>query len=205
MLADEFHGPLVLPGATFTPYLTVAGSGNAIEFTSASKGWNLAGLKAALAIAGPEAASDLRRVPAEIDYASSHLGVLAHSEAFREGAEWLDDVLAGLVGNRALLAELLRTNLPEVSWTPPEATYLAWLDCSRLGVDRSVVSKDFAVATDIDGPAKLFYEKARVALNSGHIFGTGGARHVRLNFATSQHVLITALARMGEAASTVRS
>ena len=52
MLADEIHGPLVLPGATFTPYLTVPGSENAIAFTSASKGWNLAGLKAALAIAG---------------------------------------------------------------------------------------------------------------------------------------------------------
>jgi cystathionine beta-lyase len=203
VLADEIHGPLVLPGATFTPYLTVPGSDNAIAFTSASKGWNLAGLKAALAIAGPDAASALKSVPAEIDYAPSHLGVLSHSTAFREGAEWLDDLLAGLAANRTLLGELLQAQLPQVSWIPPEGTYLAWLDCSRLGIDRSAASTTFAVATDIDGPAKLFHDRARVALNSGHIFGTGGEGRVRLNFATSRAVLTTALTRMGQAAATL--
>jgi cystathionine beta-lyase len=205
VLSDEIHGPLVLPGATFTPFLTVSGSDNAIAFTSASKGWNLAGLKAALAIAGPDAASDLRGVPAEIDYAPSHLGVLSHAAAFRDGREWLDDLLAGLAANRTLLGELLRAHLPQVSWTPPEGTYLAWLDCSRLGVDRSATTTTFAVATDIDGPAKLFHDRARVALNSGHIFGTGGEGHVRLTFATSRAVLTTAVTRMGEAAATVQA
>ena len=199
VLADEIHGPLVLAGATFTPYLTVAGSDNAIVFTSASKGWNLAGLKAALAIAGPDAAADLRSVPAEIDYAPSHLGVLSHITAFEDGAEWLDDLLAGLDANRTLLGELLRAHLPQVSWIPPEGTYLAWLDCRRLNVERKTESTTFAVATDIDGPARLFRDKARVALNSGHIFGIGGDGHVRLNFATSSEILTTALRRMGEA------
>jgi len=205
VLSDEIHGPLVLPGATFTPYLTVPGSENAIVFTSASKGWNLAGLKAALAIAGPDAAADLRSVPAEIDYAPSHFGVLSHIAAFREGTAWLDELLAGLDANRTLLGELLRDHLPQVSWIPPEGTYLAWLDCTRIGVDRGAQSATFAVATDIDGPAKLFHDRARVALNSGHIFGTGGEGFVRLNFATSRGVLTTALTRMGEAAATFLS
>lgn len=205
VLADEIHGPLVLPGATFTPYLTVTGSGNAIAFTSASKGWNLAGLKAALAIAGLDAAADLRRVPAEVDYAPSHLGVISHAAAFRDGTDWLDDLLEGLDANRTLLGKLLREHLPQVSWLPPEGTYLAWLDCRRLGVGRSRTSTGFAVATDIDGPAKLFHDQARVALNSGHIFGAGGEGHVRLNFATSSLVLTTALTRMGEAAASVRA
>lgn len=205
VLADEIHGPLVLSGATFTPYLTVPGSANAIAFTSASKGWNLAGLKAALAISGPDAAADLRSVPAEIDYAPSHLGVLSHTTAFRDGTEWLDDVLAGLAANRTLLGKLLQAQLPQISWIPPEGTYLAWLDCTRLGVGRSATTTTFAVATDLDGPAKLFHDKARVALNSGHIFGTGGEGYVRLNFATSRAVLTTALTRMGEAAATVQA
>lgn len=201
VLSDEIHGPLVLPGATFTPYLTVPNSENAFVFTSASKGWNLAGLKAALVIAGREAAEDLRRVPAEIDYAPSHLGVLSHSAAFRDGGPWLDDLIAGLDANRSLLGTLLAEHLPQVNWTPPEGTYLAWLDCRSLGVERSTPQLNFGVATDIDGPAKLFFDRARVALNSGHIFGQGGAGFVRMNFATSQQVLTTALRRMGHAAS----
>lgn len=201
VLSDEIHGPLVLPGATFTPYLTVPNSENAFAFTSASKGWNLAGLKAALVIAGPEAAEDLRRVPAEIDYAPSHLGVLSHSAAFRNGGSWLDDLIAGLDANRSLLGKLLAEHLPQLNWTPPEGTYLAWLDCGALRVERSSPQQGFAVATDIDGPARLFFDRARVALNSGHIFGQGGAGFVRMNFATSQQVLTAALSRMGQAAS----
>ena len=76
---------------------------------------------------------------------------------------------------------------------------MARLPPTRVG--RSTTSTTFAVATDIDGPAKLFHDKAGVALNSGHIFGTGGEGHVRLNFATSPEVLTTALTRMGEAAA----
>ncbi|WP_220033916.1 hypothetical protein [Arthrobacter psychrolactophilus] len=158
--------------------------------------------EAALAIAGPEAATDLRSVPAEIDYAPSHLGVLSHIAAFRDSTEWLDDLIAGLAANRILLGELLRAHLPQVSWTPPEGTYLAWLDCSWLGVDRSTKTTAYAVAADIDGPAKLFHDRARVAPNSGHIFGTGGEGHVRLNFATSRVVFATTLTRRGEAAAT---
>jgi cystathionine beta-lyase len=200
VLSDEIHGPLVLAGADFTPYLTVSGAENAIAFTSASKGWNLAGLKAALVIADPKAAADLEAVPAEIDYAPSHLGVISHVAAFRHATGWLDDLLAGLDANRTLLGRLLDEHLPQVSWVAPEGTYLAWLDCSRLAAPRAERSAEFAVATDIDGPAKLFFDRARVALNSGHIFGTGGEGHVRLNFATSPEILTQALTRMGAAA-----
>jgi len=199
VLSDEIHGPLTLPGATFTPYLTVAGSVDAMAFTSASKGWNLAGVKAALVIAGPAAAGDLRRVPPEIDYAPSHLGVLAHASAFRDAAGWLDDLLVGLSANRGLLEDLLEEHLPTVKWTPPEGTYLGWLDCRALAVPQTERKNGFAVATDIDGPAKLFFDRAHVALNSGHIFGHGGAGHVRMNFATSQTILTDAVERMGDA------
>jgi cystathionine beta-lyase len=140
-------------------------------FTPASKGWNLAGLKAALAIAGPEAAADLRRVPAELDYAPSHLGVISHTAAFRYGTDWLDDLLTGLDSNRTLLGLLLKEHLPQLS-----------RNCRQLAIPRTTTaSTTFAVATDIDGPAKPFRDEASVALNSGHIFGSGGDGYVRLN------------------------
>ncbi|MFY1593255.1 MalY/PatB family protein [Micromonospora sp. WMMD737] len=199
VVSDEIHAPLVLPGAQFTPYLTVAGAENAFALLSASKAWNLAGLKAALAVAGPQAAADLRRMPEEVSHGPSHLGVVAHTVAFREGGPWLDLLLDGLDGNRALLATLLAKHLPSVPYHRPEGTYLAWLDCTGLGVDTEQPADDAGVVSDVAGPAKMFLDHARVALSSGHVFGTGGTGFVRLNFATSPAILTEAVTRMGDA------
>ena len=79
----------------------------------------------------------------------------------------------------------------------PEGTYLAWLDCSYLGAGAPAARDGLAVVSDLAGPAQLFLDEARVALSSGHVFGTGGAQHVRLNFATSPAILTEAVERMG--------
>lgn len=202
VVADEIHAPVVLPGARFTPYLSVPGAEDAFSLMSATKAWNLAGIKAALAVAGPAAAGDLRRMPEEVHHGASHLGVIAHTAAFRHGDEWLDALLTGLDANRDLLGRLLAEHLPEVGYTRPEGTYLAWLDCRSLGLapEPGAGEAGPAVVTDLAGPAKLFLDHARVALSSGHIFGTGGAGHVRLNLATSQAILTEAITRMGRAA-----
>ncbi|MDG9706473.1 aminotransferase class I/II-fold pyridoxal phosphate-dependent enzyme [Streptomyces sp. DH37] len=185
VVSDEIHAPLVLPGADHVPYPSVRGAGDAFALLSASKAWNLAGLKAALAVAGPEAAEDLARMPEEAGHGASHLGVIAHSAALREGGDWLDALLAGLDENRRLLADLLARRLPGVRHRPPQGTYLAWLDCRALGLG--------------DDPAAVFLERGRVALSSGPDFGTGGAGHVRLNLAASPEVLIEAVRRMAAA------
>lgn len=204
VVADEIHAPLVLQGAEFTPYLSVPGADNAFSLMSATKGWNLAGIKAALTIAGPEAGADLRRMPEEVHHGASHLGVIAHTAAFRHGDAWLDALLVGLDANRALLDQLVAEHLPGIGYTRPEGTYLAWLDCRSLGLPPEADAADLAVVTDLAGPAQLFLESARVAVSAGHIFGTGGAGHVRLNFATSQTVLTEAITRMGRAAACAR-
>jgi cystathionine beta-lyase len=200
VVADEIHAPLVLPGTTFTPYLTVEGAEDAFAVFSASKAFNLAGLKAALAVAGPQARSDLRRMPEEVSHGPSHLGVIAHAAALAEGDRWLDALLTGLDANRARLGRLLAEHLPQVRYRPPEATYLAWLDCRDLGLENS---DDHAagpgVVTDLAGTARFFLDHARVALTSGHVFGTGGAGFVRLNFATSVAMLTRAVTAMGAA------
>ncbi|WP_416972196.1 MalY/PatB family protein [Streptomyces sp. 4F14] len=201
VVADEIHAPLVLPGAEFTPYLSVPGAEDAFSLMSATKGWNLAGIKAALALAGPEAAGDVRRIPEEVHHGASYLGIIAHTTAYRDGDAWLDALLTGLDANRALLGELVAEHLPGIGYARPEGTYLAWLDCRSLGLAPEEGCTDLAVVTDLAGPARLFLEHARVALSSGHIFGTGGAGHVRLNFATSRSVLTEAVTRMGRAAT----
>ncbi|MFI5675288.1 MalY/PatB family protein [Streptomyces cellulosae] len=185
VVADEIHAPLVTAGARFVPYLGVPGGENGLSLMSASKGWNLAGLKAALAVAGPGAAADLARLPEEVGHGPSHVGVLAHTAALREGGPWLDALLAGLEDNRRLLADLLAEHLPAVVCRPGEATYLVWLDCRALGLG--------------DDPAQTFLRRGRVAVSSGLPFGTGGAGHVRLNLATSPEILQEAVRRMAAA------
>lgn len=182
VVVDEVHGPIELPGASFTPYLTVPGGERGIVLTSASKAWSLAGIKAALMIAGDAAAEDLAHVPYEASGGASHLGVIAHVAALREGGEWLEAVLAGLARNRDLVGELVAAHLPGVVFHPPQATYLAWLDCRELDLDVE--------------PARAFLKEGRVALNPGASFGEGGDGHVRMNLATSPDVLTEAVRRM---------
>ncbi|MEV6760388.1 aminotransferase class I/II-fold pyridoxal phosphate-dependent enzyme [Streptomyces sp. NPDC051105] len=185
VVADEIHAPLTAPGVDFVPYLSVPGAERGLSLMSASKAWNLAGLKAALAVAGPGAAADLARLPEEVSHGPSHVGVIAHTAALSDGTAWLDALLAGLDENRRLLAGLLDRHLPAVRYRPAEATYLAWLDCRALGLG--------------DDPAEVFLARGRVAVNSGIPFGTGGAGHVRLNLATSPEVITEAVRRMAAA------
>lgn len=206
VVVDEIHAPLTYPVATgphdtgpgdtglgdtglgdtgFTPYLSVPGAERGFVVYSASKGWNLAGLKAALVVAGAGAGDDLARMPEVVSHGASSLGVLAHTVALREGWPWLAEHLDGLDQNRRLLADLLAVELPAVGYRPPESTYLAWLDCRALGLPQE--------------PGPFFLEAARVALSAGADFGPQGAGHVRLNLATSSAVLTEAVQRMGAA------
>ncbi|MCF1595193.1 MalY/PatB family protein [Streptomyces muensis] len=185
VVVDEIHAPIVASSTRFVPYLSVPGGENGLSLMSASKAWNLPGLKSALAIAGPDAADDLLRLPEEVSHGPSHLGIIAHTAALRDGGDWLDSLLVGLDDNRRLLADLLTEHLPAVRYAPAQATYLAWLDCRRLGLG--------------DDPAAIFLERGRVALNSGIPFGTGGTGFVRLNLATSPEILTEAVRRMASA------
>ncbi|NHU84186.1 aminotransferase class I/II-fold pyridoxal phosphate-dependent enzyme [Kocuria sp. JC486] len=198
VVADEIHSPLVLNGADFTPFLSVPGAENAFAVFSASKAWNLAGLKAAVLSAGPEAAADLRRVPWTVNAGVSHVAVIAHCAALEHGVPWLDALLSGLEQNRDLVASLVEEHLPGVTMNRPQATYLAWLDCRALDLppaEAGSVSQRF----DLAGPAAFFFDHAHVGLNDGARYGSGGEGFVRLNFGTSSAVLREAFERMGRA------
>ena len=188
VLSDEIHAPLTLAGATHVPFPAVSEEARrcSIVLTSASKTWNLAGLKAAQLVAGGEEGRRiLAKLPPETPYHAGHLGVLAAKVAFTEGEAWRREALAALARNRTLLGELLRAHLPAVRWTPMDASYLAWLDCRGLGLG--------------DDPARAFLERGRVALSPGPSFGTGGLGYARLNIATTRGLLEEAVRRMARA------
>jgi len=184
VVADEIHAPLVLGDRPFTPYLTVDPAAVAVH--SGSKAFNLAGLKAALAVAGPDAAAELARVPAEVSVGAGLFGVLAGEAGYREGDDWLARLLAELRANQELLEKLLAELLPEVRWTRPDATFLAWLDMRELGLGPD--------------PAATVLDHAGVALSPGPDFGIGGAGFARLNLATGPTLLAEAVTRLATAA-----
>jgi cystathionine beta-lyase len=186
VFADEIHAPLVYGSARHVPYASVSttAAGHSVTATSASKAWNLPGLKCAQLILTNDAdAATWEEHGSMFTHGASTLGVVANTAAFAGGREWLDGVLAYLDVNRRLLADLLGRRLPEVRYRPPDGTYLAWLDC-----------RDLAIGDD---PGAVFLERGRVALVEGRRCGEAG--FARLNFATPRPVLVEIVDRMAAA------
>jgi cystathionine beta-lyase len=182
VISDEIHSPLIMPTSTYTPYLSVANTALDFAVASASKGWNLAGFKAAIVVAGADASEDLHSQAIRGGGHAGHIAIIAHSAAFNDARDWLDGAISGINSNRTLLADLLETHMPETVYRVPEGTYLAWIDCRALDLG--------------DDPAAVFLEKTKVALSSGTGFGDEGNGHVRLNLATSPEILEEAVQRM---------
>jgi cystathionine beta-lyase len=188
VVVDEIHAPLTYPDARHVPFPTLPHSvaQAALTVVSASKAFNLPGLKAALLLgSGDEAAATLERLPAEASMRASLFGVIAAQAALRDGDAWLAALMVDLARNRRALADLVARHLPGVRYALPDATYLAWLDCSTLGLG--------------DDPATAFLDRGRVALSSGPAFGEPGNGFVRLNFATSPEILAEGVRRMASA------
>jgi cystathionine beta-lyase len=192
VIADEIHAPLAQPGAGFTPFLSVGEHAERVGYAvvSASKAFNLAGLKCALMVtAGEETSSLVRGMPDEVEWRTGQFGLLAAVASFSEQSDpWLDGLLHTLDQNRTLVHELLARHVPAARYRIPDAGYLAWIDLSELGWG--------------DAPARRILKEARVALHSGPAFGDEGNGHVRLNFGTSPEIITEAVERI---AALVRS
>src|SRR5260370_19845946 len=98
-------------------------------------------------------------MPEEVSHGPSHLGIIAHAEAFRTGGDWLDTLLQGLDANRTLLGDLVAEHVPDVKYQRPQGTYLAWLDCQQLGFTEEAADRP-AVVADLSGPARLVLHHA---------------------------------------------
>lgn len=183
LIVDEVHGALTYPEVEHIPAAST--DPNVITVTSASKAWNIPGLKCAqVALTNGHDAEvwDDYFTPEKVGV--SNVGLIANAAAYADARDWLAEVKARLTANRDLLGDLLAEHLPKVGCRLPEATYLAWLDFTPYG---------------LDDPAAFLLEEARVALSDGTPFGEGGQSHVRLNIATTPEILTELVERMGRA------
>ena len=185
VISDEVHAPLVYPGVPYTPWLTVSDAARAtgIALHTATKSWNFAGLKCGIAIR-----SSTGPWPADLDpnitlNDSGFWGILATEAAYRDSTVWLDVVREHFQSQSQHLSELVTTHLPGVTFHPPKASFLAWLD--------------FRQTELAEDPADYFLREARVALNPGTRFGDVGAGYARLNFGTSMERLERIIQAMG--------
>jgi cystathionine beta-lyase len=184
VFADEVHAPLVFPGHRHVPYASLSETTAAQAFTatSASKAWDLAGLKCAQLVLTNEADAELwARVGHEAEHGCSTLGAVANTAAYRDGVGWLDETIAVLDRHRRLFADLVAAHLPAARHRPPEGTYLAWLE---LGVP---------------GAGDLLLERAGVAVVDGGRCGEAGVGAVRVNLATPEPVLTAVVERIAAA------
>ncbi len=187
VISDEIHAPLVF-GSTHVPYasLSPVTAAHTVTVTSASKAWNVPGLKCAQVVtSAPEHLARWRAIPFEATIGTGTLGIEANLAAYREGTPWMDAVRERLDHNRDLVADALRAM--GIRHLRNQATYLAWLDCRELDLGAD--------------PAQWLLKHARVALSPGGPFRPEGAGFARLNFATTATILDDALQRMGDALS----
>jgi cystathionine beta-lyase len=188
VVSDEIYADLALEPGVFVPFASLSPevAERTVTLNSASKTFSVAGLRCALAIFGGD---ELRRrflaLPRQVRGGIGILGIEAARAAWRHGQPWLEQALAYLRGNRDFVARTVAATLPGVRFHPPEATYLAWLDCRALRLEPT--------------PFKFFLERAQVALSDGAVFGAPGEGFVRLNFATSRSLVTEALERMAKA------
>jgi cystathionine beta-lyase len=185
VISDEIHAPLTFKEAEFIPFLSISEDAASIgvAISAASKGWNIAGLKCAIIISQSEKMHEkLNELPPALHYRASLLGAFATVAAFEKGEAWLDEALDILDQNRKLIANLISSRVPAIGYHLPQASYLAWLDMSKLNLG--------------EDPGLALIERAKVAFNSGHIYGPLGKDYVRLNFATSPAIITEAIERI---------
>lgn len=184
VVSDEIHSDLVHGGHQHVPFASLAPevAARTVTLTSATKAFNVPGVRCAVAHVGAAEVRAALATPSHLYGEPNSFGVAATLAAWQEGGAWLAELLPVVQGN----AELLRAELPDgIGYVAPEGSFLAWLDCRPLDL-----------STD---PCTFFLDKARVLLNDGRSFGPGGEGFVRLNFGTYPALLRMILGRMRDA------
>jgi cystathionine beta-lyase len=189
IVSDEIHSELLLDEQKFTPMAKLSReiAENTITLIAPSKAFNVPGLFCGFAIIPrKELRDEYARVVQSLRMHVASLGLRAAQAAFSgQCDEWLAELRCYLTGNRDYLVDYVTKRMPGVRVTVPQATYLAWLDFTQFELEKS--------------PFEFFFEKAKVALTDGAIYGENGKGHARLNFGTSRKILKQGLDRMHKA------
>ena len=192
--SDEIHKDFVYDGYHHVPIASLGPevAERTITLFSPSKTYNIAGLQFSVAVAtNPELRGRLKAATEGIlDVPVNLMGYIAALAAYKQGDEWLFQVLKYLESNRDFVMRYVRERLPGITMVEPQGTYLAWLDCRGAGID--------------DEPAKFFLKRAKVVLSKGALFGAAGEGFVRLNFGCPRSILKETLSRMDVALASLR-
>lgn len=187
IISDEIHSDLIFSGYRHIPTASISKEVEKITYTmiAPSKTFNLAGLQASTIIFPNAAEKDQYiAILKEMDIARNNcFSLVATIAAYREGEEWLSQAIDYIHGNMEFIYKYCKKNIPVLKPSKPEATYLCWIDARDLKMSD-------------DELKKFFVEKARLALGSGIEFGEGGSGFVRLNAATSRHIVEKALMQL---------
>lgn len=193
VVTDEIHSDLVYPPNHHIPFGKISETFrmNSIVCTSPSKTFNLAGLQLSnIIVPNEKLRKELQNKISTIDIDPNSFATVAQIAAYNHGEEWLEKLLVYLQKNLEFLEKFIAKKMPRVKLTRPEATYLAWMDFSDYGLS------DQELQT-------LMQQKAKVAMDDGFIFGTGGEQFQRINFACPKSMLKKALERIEDSLKTV--
>ena len=194
VFSDEIHAPVVYGPAKHIPYASIsaAAASHTITAASASKAWNLAGLKCAQVVISNDAdAAKWTEMGMWAGHGTATLGVIANTAAYSAGGQWLEHVVDYLDGNRRLLVDLVAEHLPSARVTLPEGTYIAFIDFREYGIEGDL--------------GEWFREHAGVAMTDGAACGEAGRGHTRFVFALPRPLLSEAIVRMGGALARARA
>lgn len=195
VISDEIHCDMALFGNRHIPFASVSEKAAAcsITFGAPSKTFNIAGIVCSYAIVPDEGlrerfygwleASELGAAPI--------FSPIAAVAAFRHGEQWRQQMLAYIEGNIEYIESFCRERIPRIRPLRPQASFLVWLDCRKLGLDH-------------DALTSLFIEKAGLALNDGEMFNPGGKGFMRMNIGTSREIIKEAMLCLEKAVNDIR-
>lgn len=190
VVSDEIHADLTLPPFRHVPFASVSAEAAECSITlmSPSKAFNMAGLSSSYSIISNAMLRE--RFHRYLENSELHLGhafaFISVAAAYSNGTEWLDQMLAYVQGNIDYIEQFLSTELSQIGMIRPQASYLVFLDCRKLGLSVKELNT-------------LFVDKAHLALNDGAMFGHEGEGFMRLNAASPRSVITEAMHRLKEA------
>lgn len=213
VLADEIHCDWVTKGNKYTPFASLPNKAivnNSVTFKAASKSFGLAAHKVAWFYStNPEIMAKVRPyLRADLNT----LGMVANQAAVTKGEDWLNQAVEYVDGTHDFVVKFVAANLPQIKVVKPQGTYLCWLDCTA--VANKINTKQLAAEFNRTKPAgtpdltpeqmleRYFIKNAKVSLNQGASYGTGGANHMRMNIGTSRKLVELALTNLANAMKT---
>lgn len=187
LLSDEIHCDIVAPGKKYTPFISISDSvsSNLITCLSPTKAFNLAGIQTSAIVIPNEKIRKLvnRGINTDEVAEPNSFAIQAAIAAFENGADWLEELNEYLFENRKVIESFFEEKLPMIKVIKGEATYLAWLDCSKITKNTSTL-------------CQFIQSKTGLIVSSGEIFGINGKSFIRMNFATSRSRVMDGLDRM---------